>query len=90
MARIDNLKHGIYWKNAASNDVFEPLLAYEYYASFDVFLGADNSTALIDDYAAYGLTGMTPLDYKNSINLPWIEDLRGSYRNLNWVQEKIN
>lgn len=100
MARIDNLNHGIYWKNAASNDVFEPLLDFGYYSSFDEFLGADNSTALIDEYVAYGLTGMTPLtqypdgqvslDFMNSINLPWMEDLCESYQNLTWVQEKVN
>lgn len=86
VARIDNLDHRIYWKNAASNGVFEPLLDYGYYSSFDEFLGADNSTALVDEYVAYGLTGMTPLtqypdgqislDSMNSINLPWMEDLR--------------
>lgn len=95
VARIDNLNHGIYWKNAASNDVFELLLAYGYYSSFDGFLGADNSTALIDEYVAYGLTEMTPLtqypdgqvslDYMSSINLPWMKDLHEPYQNLTWV-----
>lgn len=95
VARIDNLNHGIYWKNAASNDVFELLLAYGYYSSFDGFLGADNSTALIDEYVAYDLTEMTPLiqypdgqvslDFMSSINLPWMEALRESYQNLIWV-----
>lgn len=60
MARIDNLNHGIYWKNAASNDVFEPLLAYGYYSSFDGFHGAKSSTALIDEYVAYSLTASLP------------------------------
>lgn len=100
VARIDNLSGGIYFKNAASDNVFEPLLAYGYYSSADGFLAENNSQALIDQYVAYGLNAMTPLvqypdgaaalDYMNQINLPWMEDLRESFMNLTWVEEKVN
>ncbi len=60
VTRLDNLHGGMLFKNSASSGGFQPLLPYGFYASYDGFLG-NNDTTLIQRYADYGLNAMTPL-----------------------------
>lgn len=96
--RIDNLNGGLQFRNTASNQTWRPLLPYGYYASYDGFLG-QNDTSLIQRYAGFGLNSMTPLTtypvsrdafaYMGRINLPFMYDLRDNYQNNTWVEEKV-
>lgn len=98
VTKIDNISGGLYFRNPASNNVFEPLLSYGFFASYDGFLG-ENDTTVIQHYADLGLNAMTPLtqfpdgtaalNYMDQINLKWMYDLREGYKNLTWVEEKV-
>ncbi|KXX76531.1 hypothetical protein MMYC01_205990 [Madurella mycetomatis] len=98
VTRIDNLKGGLWFKNAASNHKFEPLLFYGFYASHDGFLRNNNVTE-IQQYADLGLNAMTPLTiyrdsadmfaYMDKINLHFMYNLREGYKNLTYVEENV-
>ncbi|KAK3500114.1 uncharacterized protein B0T23DRAFT_330894 [Neurospora hispaniola] len=99
VTRIDNLNGGLHHLNAASNHTFKPILPYGFYASYDNFLALPNSSSVIQSYADLGLTGMVPLShypesasafaYMDSINLPYMFDLRENYTNQTWVKEQV-
>ncbi|KAK0739588.1 hypothetical protein B0T21DRAFT_285959 [Apiosordaria backusii] len=98
VTRIDNLKGGLWVKNAASNNTFAPYLPYGFYASHDNFL-RENDTKLIDYYQGLGLTGMVPLaswgeipemlGYMDRIDLKYMYNLRYGYKNLSYVEENV-
>ncbi|KAK3945156.1 hypothetical protein QBC46DRAFT_435993 [Diplogelasinospora grovesii] len=102
VTKIDNLNGGMLFKNSASNQTFQPLLAYGFYAKWETFL-ANHSEPEIQQYADMGLNAMTPmigrndgawaLDYMNKINLTFMFDLRDQitfeYQNLTYVAEKV-
>ncbi|TPX09846.1 uncharacterized protein E0L32_008868 [Thyridium curvatum] len=98
VTKLDNLNGGMLFRNGASGNKFRPLLPYGYYASYDGFLGK-NDTGEIQKYADYGLNAMTPLTtfpvstdafaYMDKIDLPWMYDLRDGYKNLTWVEEEV-
>ncbi|KAK4191712.1 hypothetical protein QBC35DRAFT_375487 [Podospora australis] len=98
VTRIDNLKGGLWFKNSASNQTFEPFLPYGFYASHDGFL-RNNNTAEIQAYADLGLNAMVPLTiykdspdmlaYMDKINLRFMYNLREGYKNLSYVRENV-
>lgn len=98
VTRIDNLKGGLWFKNAASNHQFEPFLPYGFYASYDGFL-RNNNTTEIQQYADLGLNAMTPLTtyrdsaamftYMDQTNLRFMYNLREGYKNLTYVEENV-
>ena len=98
VTKLDNLHGGMLFKNTASNGKFEPLLGYGFYASYDGFLGK-NDTSVIQKYADWGLNAMTPLTqypqsadafaYMDKINLKYQYDLREGYMNLTWVEQNV-
>lgn len=98
ITRIDNLRGGLWFKNAASGHRFEPLFFYGFYASHDGFL-RNNNTAEIQQYADLGLNAMTPLTtyrdsaamfaYMDKINLRFMYSLRDGYKNLTYVEENV-
>ncbi|KAK4646264.1 hypothetical protein QC761_209000 [Podospora bellae-mahoneyi] len=98
ITRIDSWKGGLWVKNAASNNTFEPYLPYGFYASHDNFL-RENDTKLIDAYRDLGLTGMVPLaswaeipevlSHMDGIDLKYMYNLRYGYKNLSYVEENV-
>ncbi|KAK4203847.1 hypothetical protein QBC40DRAFT_345941 [Triangularia verruculosa] len=98
VTRTDNLKGGLWVKNAASNNTFAPYLPYGFYASHDNFL-RENDTKLIDAYQNLGLTGMVPLaswseipemlSYMDDIDLKYMYNLRYGYKNVSYVTENV-
>lgn len=98
VTRIDNLKGGLWFRNAASKNKFEPLLAYGFYSSYDGFLRNKNASE-IQHYADLGLNAMTPLTiyrdsadefaYMDKIDLKFMYNLREGYKNLTYVHEQV-
>ncbi|KAK5662966.1 hypothetical protein OQA88_6378 [Cercophora sp. LCS_1] len=98
VTRIDNLNGGLWFRNAASNQTFEPLLAYGFYSSYDGFLRNKNNSE-IQHYADLGLNAITPLTiyddsaaefaFMDQINLRFMYNLRERYKNLTEVHENV-
>jgi len=98
VTRIDNLNGGLWFRNAASDRKFEPLLAYGFYSSYDGFLRNKNNSQ-IQHYADLGLNAITPLTiyndsaaefaYMDRINLKFMYNLRERYKNLTEVQDNV-
>ncbi|KAL2256109.1 hypothetical protein VTK26DRAFT_2173 [Humicola hyalothermophila] len=98
ITRIDNLKGGLWFRNAASGHRFEPFVPYGFYASYDGFLRNSNTTE-VQEYADLGLNAMTPLTsyrdstdmfaYMDRINLRFMYNLREGYKNLTYVEENV-
>lgn len=99
VTKVDNLNGGLLFRNAASEGAFQSLLPYGYYASYDGFLGANDSSDKIKAYAEYGLNAITPLtqfpqsahvfEYMDDINLKFMYNLREGYKNLTWVEQNV-
>lgn len=101
VTKLDNLNGGMLFRNGASNNKFEPLLAYGFYSSFDGFLRnvTRNDTSVLQHYADLGLNGITPLtnyrdsavvfDAMNKMDLKFMFDMREYYKNLTMVQEQV-
>lgn len=101
VTKVDNLNGGMLFRNKASNNTFEPLLAYGFYSSFDGFLRnvSRNDTSVLQHYADLGLNAITPLtnyrdsvvvfDVMNEMNLKYMFDMREYYKNLTMVREQV-
>jgi hypothetical protein len=94
--KIDNLYGGMLYKNAATKDIFEPLLPYGFYVSYGGYFDQSN----IQSYADKGYNTAHPVptfsdnlttifDYADTINLLWQYDMRGDYQNLTSVAEQV-
>lgn len=98
VTRIDNLNGGLWFRNSASKQKFEPLLAYGFYSSYDGFLRNKNNSE-IQHYADLGLNAITPLTiyndsaaefaYMDRINLKFMYNLRERYKNLTEVHDNV-
>ncbi|KAK2603495.1 hypothetical protein QQS21_004355 [Conoideocrella luteorostrata] len=100
VTKLDNLNGGILFRNPATGNKFEPFLPYGYYASCDKFLCDKDVTKKIRAYKDLGLNSMVSLTtvqnsqdaYKlmDSLDLRYMYDLRGSYKNLTAVKEQVS
>lgn len=101
VTKLDNLNGGMLFRNGASNNTFEPLLAYGFYSSYDGFLRnvSRNDTSALQHYADLGLNAITPLtnyadspvvfDVLDQMDLKFMFDMREFYKNLTMVQEQV-
>jgi len=99
VTKLDNLNGGIFFRNSKTNGVFQPLLPYGFYSSYDGFLGTSDNITRIQSYQDLGLNGMIPLtrifdsrpafEYLDKIDLKFMYDLRSYYKNLTAVREQV-
>lgn len=100
VTKLDNMNGGMLFRNKATRGKFEPLLPYGFYASCDRFLCEKDNIYKIEAYARLGLNGMVPLtpvlnsrpafEFMDSIDLKFMYDLRGYYKNLSAVHEQVS
>ena len=101
VTKLDNLNGGMLFRNSATDGKFVPLLPYGFYASCDGFLCNDDANNAIKKYWDLGLNGMIPLtpisseskskfDYFNELDLKFMYDLRGYYKNLTEVHNQVS
>ncbi|KAK3902920.1 hypothetical protein C8A05DRAFT_15083 [Staphylotrichum tortipilum] len=99
ITRVDNLHGGLHFRSAATNHAFTPFFPYGFFASYDGFL-RENDPALVDRYAALGLTAMVPLTtfpeapailnhISQNTSIRILYNLRDIYRNLTAVRANI-
>ncbi|KAH9904888.1 hypothetical protein F4778DRAFT_789590 [Xylariomycetidae sp. FL2044] len=102
VTKIDNLNGGLLFKNAATGGEFVPLLPYGYYGLYN----GSNDTAAADEFVrgytsdGEGLNAIVSLagfadtnpvyDSMDEQGLHFMFDLRGSYKNLTEVEQRVN
>ena len=102
VTKLDNLNGGMLFRNRATNNTFQPLLAYGFYSSHDGFLRnvSRNNTGPLEKYTDFGLNAIIPLtNYQDSedlfglmdqMDLRFMFDMREFYKNLTMVEEQVN
>jgi hypothetical protein len=99
VTKLDNLNGGILFRNQATNQTFQPLIPWGFYGSYDRFLREDNRIERVKGYQDLGLNAMVPLttiwdsrqafEYFDEIDLKFMYDLRGYYKNLTAVRDQV-
>ncbi|KAL3957513.1 hypothetical protein ACCO45_008091 [Purpureocillium lilacinum] len=99
VTKLDNLNGGMLFRSAATGHKFEPFLPYGFYASCDNFLCDKDNIRKIKAYHDLGLNSMVSLttifnsrqayEYLDSLDLRFMYDLRGYYKNLTAVREQV-
>ncbi|KAI2629260.1 hypothetical protein GGS26DRAFT_598959 [Hypomontagnella submonticulosa] len=103
VTKIDNLNGGLLFRNRATNDTYVPLLPYGYYGLYN---GSNSSAEAHDFVAGYsssgkGLNAIVSLagfadtnpvydSMDQSRTMRFMFDLRGSYKNLTEVEQRVN
>ena len=100
--KIDNLKGGLLFKNAQTENDFVPLLPYGYYGLYNGSNDTAASDEFVRDYTSSG-TGLNAIislagfadtnpvyDSMDEQGLHFMFDLRGSYKNLSETQQRVN
>ncbi|OAQ64634.1 glycoside hydrolase subgroup catalytic core protein [Pochonia chlamydosporia 170] len=100
VAKLDNLNGGFLFRSPATKNKFEPFLPYGYYASCDNFLCDKDYVKKVKAYKDLGLNSMVSLttvqksratyEYMDTLDLRYMYDLRGSYKNLTAVKEQVS
>ncbi|KAJ6438431.1 glycoside hydrolase subgroup catalytic core protein [Purpureocillium lavendulum] len=100
VTKLDNLNGGILFRSAATGNKFEPFLPYGFYASCDNFLCDKDNIRKIKAYHDLGLNSMVSLttifdsrqayQYLDTLDLRFMYDLRGYYKNLTAVREQVS
>lgn len=100
VAKLDNLNGGFLFRSPATKNMFEPFLPYGYYASCDNFLCDKDYVKKVKAYKDLGLNSMVSLttvqksratyEYMDTLDLRYMYDLRGSYKNLTAVKEQVS
>lgn len=100
VAKLDNLNGGFLFRSPATGNNFEPFLPYGYYASCDRFLCDNDYIQKVKAYKDLGLNSMVSLttvqnsratyEYMDTLDLRYMYDLRGSYKNLTAVEEQVS
>lgn len=100
VTKLDNMNGGMMYRNSKTNEKFDPLLPYGFYASCDNFLCENNSSSAIQRYFDFGLNGMVPLttiwdsrpefEFMNELDLKFMYDLRSYYQNLTEVEAQVS
>lgn len=100
VTKLDNLVGGMLFRNSATDGKFKPLLPYGFFGSCDNFLCEDDSVEAITAYRELGLNGMVPLttvfdsrkelELMGDLDLKFMYDLRGIYKNLTEVRRHIS
>jgi hypothetical protein len=100
--KIDNLKGGLLFKNAQTNNEFVPLLPYGYYGLYNGSNDTAASDEFVRDYTSGGkglnaiisLAGFADTnpvyDSMDAQGLRFMFDLRGSYKNLTETETRVN
>ncbi|KAI1466705.1 uncharacterized protein F4812DRAFT_451660 [Daldinia caldariorum] len=102
VTKIDNLNGGLLFRNAQTGDAFVPLLPYGFYGLYN----GSNSTAESDEFVhgyssgGNGLNAIISLagfadtnpvyDSMDASTMRFMFDLRGSYKNLTEVTQRVN
>ncbi|KAK4219233.1 hypothetical protein QBC37DRAFT_478164 [Rhypophila decipiens] len=115
VTKIDNLSGSLFFRPGGGNSnnssssssttttttttTFEPFFPYGFFASYDGFLGRNDSTAQIQAYHDLGFNAMTPLtnysgsernfEYMDELGLRIMYNLRENYKNLDYVREQV-
>ncbi|KAM7204366.1 hypothetical protein V8F33_001668 [Rhypophila sp. PSN 637] len=103
VTKIDNLSGSLFFRpggnSNSSTTTFEPFFPYGFFASYDGFLGRNDSTSQIQRYHDLGFNAMTPLtnysdssanfEYMDDIDLRIMYNLRENYKNLDYVREQV-
>jgi hypothetical protein len=100
VTKLDNWNGGFLFRSPATKNKFEPFLPFGYYASCDNFLCDKDFVKKIKAYKDLGLNSMVSLttvqnsraayQYMDTIDLRYMYDLRGSYKNLTAVEEQVS
>ncbi|KAI1452374.1 hypothetical protein F4805DRAFT_30648 [Annulohypoxylon moriforme] len=100
--KIDNLNGGLLFRNAQTGGVFEPLLPYGFYGLYNGSNSTAESQAFVSEYSSggKGLNGIISLagfadtnpvyDSMDASSMRFMFDLRGSYKNLTDVEQRVN
>ncbi|OAA39958.1 Glycoside hydrolase, subgroup, catalytic core [Metarhizium rileyi] len=100
VVKLDHLNGGFLFRSPSTRNKFEPFLPYGYYASCDGFLCDKDFVRKIRAYKDLGLNSMVSLttvqnsratyEYMDILDLRYMYDLRGSYKNLTAVREQVS
>ncbi|KAI0110550.1 hypothetical protein F4776DRAFT_393670 [Hypoxylon sp. NC0597] len=100
--KIDNLNGGLLFRNAQTGGAFVPLLPYGFYGLYNGSNSTAESEAFVREYSSKGkgLNGIISLagfadtnpvyDSMDASSLRFMFDLRGSYKNLTEVEQRVN
>ncbi|KAI2465221.1 hypothetical protein F4781DRAFT_38730 [Annulohypoxylon bovei var. microspora] len=100
--KIDNLNGGLLFRNAQTNGAFVPLLPYGFYGLYNGSNSTTESEAFVSEYSSdgKGLNGIVSLagfadtnpvyDSMDASSMRFMFDLRGSYKNLTDVEQRVN
>ncbi|KAI1435918.1 hypothetical protein GGR50DRAFT_693656 [Xylaria sp. CBS 124048] len=100
--KIDNLKGGLLFKNAQTDQKFVPLLPYGYYGTYSGANDVSSSREFVRSYTSNG-TGLNAIialasypdinpvyDSMDELGLRFMFDLRSSYKNLTETEARVN
>ncbi|KAL7625863.1 hypothetical protein AAE478_005086 [Parahypoxylon ruwenzoriense] len=102
VTKIDHLSGSLLFRNAQTDGAFVPLLPYGYYGLYNGSNSTAESAAFVSGYTSNGdgLNGIVSLagfadtnpvyDSMDASTLRFMFDLRGSYKNLTEVEQRVN
>ncbi|KAI1414402.1 hypothetical protein F5Y13DRAFT_15907 [Hypoxylon sp. FL1857] len=100
--KIDHLNGGLLFRNAQTGGAFVPLLPYGFYGLYNGSNSTAESEAFVREYSGdgKGLNGIISLagfadtnpvyDSMDASSMRFMFDLRGSYKNLTEVEQRVN
>lgn len=100
VTKLDHLNGGFLFRSPATGGAFEPFLPFGYCASCDNFLcdgGYENKVRAYKDLGLNSMVSLTRVqdsrptyEYLDELDMRYMYDLRGSYKNLTAVAEQVS